>query len=90
MRPRRKRCAPPDSRRTRHRTRSGTAWEQQAYVKASNTGVNDNFGLRLALSADGYLLGVGVPYEDSKAKGINGNQADNSSEDSGAVYLFKL
>jgi len=29
------------------------AWSQQAYVKASNTGANDNFGAALALSADG-------------------------------------
>ena len=24
--------------------RSGTTWSQQAYLKASNTGANDNFG----------------------------------------------
>jgi hypothetical protein len=26
--------------------------------------------------------------EDSAATGINGNQADNSASDSGAVYLY--
>ena len=26
--------------------------------------------------------------EDSNARGINGNQDDNSAEDSGAVYVF--
>src|SRR5262249_29129235 len=31
-------------------TRSGTTWTQQAYVKASNTGVNDDFGADVALS----------------------------------------
>ncbi len=30
-------------------TRSGVAWSQQAYVKASNTGSNDFFGWSLAL-----------------------------------------
>jgi hypothetical protein len=69
-------------------TRSGSKWPQQAYVKASNTGENDQFGFAVALSADGNTLAVSAVYEDSGAKGINGNQADNSIADSGAVYIF--
>src|SRR6266568_2125499 len=34
-------------------TRVGTAWTQEAYIKASNTGVLDLFGLSVSLSGDG-------------------------------------
>ena len=69
-------------------TRSGAGWLQQAYLKASNTGANDQFGNAVALSADGNTLAVSAVFEDSGATGINGNQADNSVEESGAVYVF--
>ncbi|MDX2051495.1 MAG: cadherin-like beta sandwich domain-containing protein [Polyangiaceae bacterium] len=69
-------------------TRSGNAWSQQAYIKASNPDVDDRFGVPVALSADGGTLAVGSPLEDSNATGINGDQADNSAHDSGAVYVF--
>jgi cysteine-rich repeat protein len=69
-------------------TRGGTTWSQQAYVKASNTGVFDQFGDSVALSADGATLAVGAFLEDSAATGIGGDQADNSASDSGAVYVF--
>jgi hypothetical protein len=69
-------------------TRSGTAWTQQAYVKASNTDANDEFGFSVALSGDGNTLAVGARYEDSNATGINGNQADNSAGARGAVYVY--
>jgi hypothetical protein len=69
-------------------SRSGKGWPQQAYIKASNTGENDQFGYAVALSADGNTLAVSAVYEDSGATGINGNQADNSTPDSGAVYIF--
>lgn len=63
-------------------------WSQQAYIKASNTGVDDAFGSSLALSADGNTLAVGAARESSGADGINGSQSDNSSPWSGAVYVF--
>jgi hypothetical protein len=69
-------------------TRDGTSWSQQAYVKASNTGKNDHFGLRIALSGDGSTLAVGAEEEDSEASGIDGDQTDNSSAGAGAVYVF--
>jgi hypothetical protein len=69
-------------------TRSGVSWSQQAYVKASNTGVGDDFGESVPLSSNGNTLAVGVRFEDSAATGIGGNQADNSALDSGAVYLY--
>jgi hypothetical protein len=69
-------------------TRTGDRWLQQAYVKASNTGPNDQFGNAVALSADGNTLAVAAVFEDSAATGVDGNQADNSVEQSGAVYVF--
>ena len=61
---------------------------QQAYVKASNTDAEDRFGSSLALSADGNTMAVGADTEGSSATGINGNQADNSANSAGAVYVF--
>src|SRR5229473_1689394 len=51
-------------------------WSQQAYVKASNTGVADNFGSSVALSGDGSTLAVGAIGEDG------------SAAEAGAVYVF--
>ena len=68
--------------------RAGDSWRQQAYVKASNTGAGDAFGLSVALSADGSTLVVGAPFEDSSATGINGDQTDNSDGAKGAVYVY--
>ena len=69
-------------------TRSGTTWTQQAYVKASNTGVTDHFGPSVYLSSDGNTLAVGAADEDSSATGIGGTESDNTATDSGAVYVF--
>ena len=66
--------------------RAGTVWTQQAYIKASNTGAQDQFGSALALS--GETLAVGAPWEDSNATGVGGDQTNESAEDSGAVYVF--
>jgi len=40
------------------------------------------------LSGDGNTLAVGARVEGGGARGINGNQADNSAQYSGATYLF--
>lgn len=69
-------------------TRTGEAWTQQAYIKASNTGRYDYFGASVSLSADGNTLVVGAPGEESNAAGVGGNQADNSLLNAGAVYVF--
>jgi hypothetical protein len=69
--------------------RSGVSWTQQANFKASNTGKNDWFGVKLALSGDGNTVAAAAPFEDSGAKGINANQADDSAGEAGAVYVFR-
>ena len=68
-------------------TNEGGNWSQQAYIKASNTEVDDAFGSAVALSADGNTLAVGAPGEDNEF-GTDGSTNNNSVEDSGAVYLF--
>jgi len=67
-------------------SRSGTTWTQQAYIKASNTEEEDNFGCAVSLYGD--LLAVGAYMEDGAATGIDGDQIDNSANASGAVYVF--
>ena len=68
-------------------TRTGGAWSQQAYIKASNTDSGDRFGRPVALSGD--TLAVGAHREDGNGTGVNGNaEGDNSATDSGAVYVF--
>ncbi len=69
-------------------TRTDGGWSQQAFIKASNTGSNDQFGSALALSAAGNTLAVSAYFEDSNATGINGDQDDDSVNQSGAVYVF--
>jgi hypothetical protein len=69
-------------------TRTGTTWTQRAYVKGANTEAFDEFGSSVALSRDGRTLVVGARGEDSGASGVNGNQADNSVDEAGAVYVF--
>ncbi|HKQ49087.1 MAG TPA: thrombospondin type 3 repeat-containing protein [Phycisphaerae bacterium] len=66
--------------------RTGGVWNQQAYLKASNTGTSDFFGWSVAASND--MLVVGAQYEDSSATGVDGNQADNSASFAGAAYVF--
>jgi len=69
-------------------TRTGTTWKQAAYVKSSNSDAGDEFGGSLALSRDGRTILIGARGEDSNARGVNGNQNDNSLQDSGAAYVF--
>jgi len=68
--------------------RAGATWSQQAFLKPSNTGANDWFGARVALSGDGNTAAIGAPFEDGGARGINGRQNDDSASQAGVVYLF--
>ncbi|MBK8173584.1 MAG: integrin [Sandaracinaceae bacterium] len=68
--------------------RTASVWAQEAYIKASNTGANDSFGLSVALSGDGSTFAVGAFGESSNASGVGGDQTNNSAANSGAVYVF--
>ena len=62
-------------------------WSQQAYVKASNTDVDDGFGWSVALSGD--TLAVGTRWEGSAATGIDGDQSNTGSSGTVvAVHAF--
>lgn len=63
-----------------------TSLAQQAYVKATNAEIGDSFGRALALWDD--TLVVGAHNEDSAAAGVDGDQADDSKANSGAVYVY--
>lgn len=63
------------------------------YFKASNTGVLDQFGSSVALSADGNTLAVGAPGEDSASAanpfdGCAPVNPNNCARASGAVYVY--
>ena len=71
--------------------RSGTAWTQEAYLKADNAEVGDRFGISLALSGDS--MAVGADMEDSSLMGVPtpwASSIDNGRSNSGAVYVFEL
>ena len=67
--------------------RSGSSWSQQAYLKASNTGVFDQFGSSVAVS--GSTVISGSHQEDSTITGSN-SVPDEAASDSGAAYIFTL
>ena len=67
--------------------RNGTSWSQQAYLKASNPGVDDRFGSSVAISDQ--TIVVGAPREDSDAKTINGGTGNaTAGSNFGAAYVF--
>lgn len=70
--------------------RSGTTWSRTHVIKATNTGAFDIFGEGVAITADGTAIAVGAANEQSAAVGIDGNQADNAKNKSGAVYVYNL
>ncbi|WP_299010299.1 FG-GAP repeat protein [uncultured Shewanella sp.] len=65
-------------------------WLQTAYLKASNTDIDDGFGWSVAISADASTIAISAYGEDSLATGINGEQNNNDAENRGAVYVFAL
>jgi FG-GAP repeat len=69
-------------------THDSITWNQQAYIKPSNTKPELRFGQRIALSANGNTMAVGSSRESSNATGMNGDQNNVSSSEAGAVYVF--
>jgi hypothetical protein len=69
-------------------TRGTTGWAQHLYVKARNPGSGDQFGRSVALRADGNVLAVGAPREDSACRCVNDAPIDEAAADSGAAYVF--
>jgi uncharacterized membrane protein len=67
--------------------RVGATWSQRAYLKASNTGPNDQFGYSVAASGD--TLVVGAQQESSSATGFDGDQSKDDAGQAGAIYVFR-
>ena len=65
--------------------RNSGVWTQQAYLKASNTGVLDGFGASVAIAGDTVV--VGAAGEDSSTTGVNSRPNEGATE-SGAAYVF--
>lgn len=81
-------------------SRTGSTWAQRAFIKASNSDANDEFGGSFngnnnkdnsAVSISGQTIAIGSHLEDSSQTTITPESSpDNSSTDSGAVYIFDL
>lgn len=67
--------------------RGPLGWSLEAALQASEPGFDDKFGATVAVR-DGTVL-VGAPFEDSAALDLDGNAADDSATDAGAVYEFR-
>src|SRR5438105_2971217 len=67
--------------------RNGSNWTQQAYLKASNTRANADFGYRVGISGDTVV--VAATGESSNATGVNGDDTNTNAPNSGAVYVFR-
>ncbi len=66
--------------------RTGSTWNQQAYLKASNAQAFDSFGGSVGVS--GETIVVGAAGEASNATGVDGDQTNNTLPASGAAYVF--
>jgi|694.fasta_scaffold24715_4 hypothetical protein len=62
--------------------RSGATWTQQAFLKAANADMGDEFGHSVAIS--GVTVAVGAPFEESRGT----DPTDNNGNQNGAVYVF--
>ncbi|MEL0168648.1 MAG: hypothetical protein VW877_11045 [Pseudomonadaceae bacterium] len=63
------------------------AWQQAAYLKASNAEAGDEFGLSVAVSDDGAVIAVGAALEDGDANSTVASP-NNGAPSSGAAYVF--
>ena len=66
--------------------REASGWIQQAYLKPSNTQIEDYFGTAVGL--DGNTAVVGTFREDGNTVGPNGDDSNNDAVKSGAAYVF--
>ncbi|WP_020405951.1 hypothetical protein [Hahella ganghwensis] len=72
--------------------RSGDSWALEAYLKAPNPDIYDQFGAAFNMNSRGDMIVVGAPNEDGcspTSPGCSGNLSDNSIPDSGAAYVYR-
>jgi hypothetical protein len=75
-----------DDRKAQYPLTIDPSFQQESYLKASNTDTFDSFGGAVAISGDTVV--VGARYEGSNATGVNGDQSNNDASLAGAVYVF--
>ena len=64
--------------------KNNESWTKEAYIKAFNAGSYDEFGMMVAISADGNTLAVGAAGEGSGDREPDNDDAPAA----GAVYVF--
>ncbi|MFT5353866.1 MAG: hypothetical protein ACI9KE_001066 [Polyangiales bacterium] len=64
-------------------------WRFDALLKAANADAGDQFGYRVAMSADGTFVLVGAFDEGGGSRGVDGDDSTNGRASSGAAYLFE-
>jgi Calx-beta domain/FG-GAP repeat len=69
--------------------RTAGVWSADTYIKGSNNEYEDRFGTSVALTADGNVVAIGSPSEDSSAVGIEGNETVDDASGAGAAYLYR-
>lgn len=67
--------------------RAGTAWSQQAYIKAPNGELGDQFGFSVGLDGDTLVCGAPGEAGDDASTVLSSN---NNTPGAGAGYVFSL
>ncbi len=67
--------------------RVGAVWSFGHFIKASNTGASDSFGVVLAVSEDGSTFAVCASGEDGSGTGV-GSTPNELANGAGAVYVY--
>jgi len=70
--------------------RGPPAWEQLAYLKATNPVSYAGFGYSVALDDRAEIVAIGAPYESGSSAGINGDPAEQAANSAGAVYVYRF
>lgn len=60
---------------------------EEQYIKSSDPGAGDEFGLSVAIEGD--TMVVGAPLENNGGTGINPAPGNDNAQNSGAVYVYK-
>lgn len=68
---------------------AGDGWSESTILAGPNTEELDYFGSGIDISETGEIIAIAAYGERSEAKGVNGNQEDNSKPGSGAAYVFE-
>jgi hypothetical protein len=66
--------------------RRGTNWSRVAYLKASNTRPENQFGFSVCIAGDEAV--IGAVTESSDSTGVNGSQSNTGANFSGAAFHF--